>query len=64
MRYGNKLSREVVGAPNLPVFKARSNKVFSNLASWDVSLHIAGDWDQMIFKVHLNPFTYYDSVKI
>lgn len=39
------------GCLDLEVFKAR----LSNLAQWEVSLHMAGSWDWMIFKVHSTP---------
>lgn len=44
------LPTEGMDAPTLEVFKAR----LSSLAQWEVSLHMAGSWDWMIFKVHSN----------
>lgn len=41
-------------APTLEVFKARS----SSLAQGEVSLHMAGSWDWVIFKVHSNMLTF------
>ena len=37
-RHWNRLSREVVAAPSLAVFKARLDGALSNLVWWKVSL--------------------------
>ena len=42
VRYWHRLPREVVDAPCLEVFKARSDGALSNLVEWKVSLPMAG----------------------
>lgn len=38
VRYWDRLSREVVDAPSWAVFKARLDRVWSNMVLWKVSL--------------------------
>lgn len=48
------MPREVVDASTLEVFEAR----LSSLAQWEMSLHMAGSWDCVVFKVHSNMLTF------
>ena len=48
------MPREVVNAPTPEAFKARLDVAVSNLVYREVSLHIAGGWNQMILKVPSN----------
>ena len=50
----NRLPSEVVNAPTPEAFKARLDVAVSNLVYREVSLHIAGGWNQMILKVPSN----------
>lgn len=55
MRHWHRLPREAVHAPSLEVYKARLDGALSSLGWWDVSLPMAGGWNQMVFKVPSNP---------
>lgn len=48
------VAREVVDAPTWEDFKAR----LSSLTQWEMSLHVAGSWDRMIYKVHSITLTF------
>jgi len=51
-----RLPREAVAAPSLAVSKARLDGALSTLGWWKMSLLMAGDWNQTIFKVPSNPY--------
>jgi len=55
VKHWPRLSREAVAAPSLAGFKARLDGALSNLGWWEMSLLMAGDWNQMSFKVPSNP---------
>ena len=55
VRDWNRLPREAVAAPSLAGLKARLDGAGSNLGWWEVSLLMAGGWNQMIFKVPSSP---------
>jgi len=55
VRHWHRLPREAVAAPSLAAFKARLDTALSNLVWWKVSLPMPGSWNEMIFKVPLNP---------
>ena len=42
-------------APSLEAFKAKMDGALGNLVWWEVSLPMAGDWNQAIFKIPSNP---------
>ena len=51
----NRLPKEVVDAPSLEAFKARLDVALGSLVWWLVTLHIAGDWNEMSTVVLFNP---------
>lgn len=51
----HRLPREAVDAPSLEVLKARLDGALGNLVWWEVSLPMAGGWNQGIFKIPSNP---------
>ena len=51
----NGLPREAVDTPSLEVYEARLDGALGNLVWWEVSLAMAGGWNQMDFKVPSNP---------
>ena len=55
VRHWNRLPGEAVAAPSLAVSKARLDGALSNLVWWEMSLLMAGGWNQMSFKVPSNP---------
>ena len=55
VRHWNRLPNEAVDAPSLEAFKARLDGAVSNLVWWEVSLPIAGGWNEVISKVPSNP---------
>ena len=46
LRHRNRLPREAVAAPSLEVFQARLDGALSSLVWWEVSLPMAGGWEQ------------------
>jgi len=54
VRHWNRLPSEVVGPPLLEAFKARLDGAVSNLVYREVSLPIAGGWNQVILNVPSN----------
>lgn len=56
----HKLPREVVDAPSLETFKARLDKVVSNLSQLNMSLLIAG---RVAFEGSSRPKLFYDFMK-
>ena len=55
VRHWHRLPSEVINAPFLEAFKARLDGTASNLVWWEVSLPIAGGWNDMILHVLSNP---------
>ena len=53
--------RGSVDASSLAAFKARLDGAVSNLVQREVSLHIAGGWNEVIFKHPFQPKPFYDS---
>ena len=51
----NRLPSEAVDAPSLAALKARLDGAVSNLVQREVSLPIAGSWNEVILKVPSNP---------
>jgi len=51
VRHLHSLPREAVSAPSLAVSKARLDGALRNMVQWKVSLPMAGEWKEMIFKV-------------
>ena len=51
----NMLSSEVADAPSLKAIKARLDVALGSLGCWLVTLHIAGGWNYMIWKVPSDP---------
>jgi len=47
--------KEAVDAPHVDAFKARLDVALGSLVWWLVTLHIAGDWNEMIIVVLFNP---------
>lgn len=62
-KHWNSLPREVLGAPSLEPFKARSDRALSNLIYFQISLLIVGKLDYMIFKGFFQPKQLYDSTQ-
>lgn len=56
----HRLSREVVNAPSLEVFKAMLDGAWSNLVHLKVSMSTAGGLELMIFKIPFQPKPFYD----
>jgi len=54
VRHWNRLPREAVDVPSLEAFKARLDGAVSNLVLREVSLPIAGGWNEMVLKVPSN----------
>jgi len=54
VKHWPRLPREAVAAPSLAVLKARLDGALSNLVWWEMSLLMAGGWNQMSFKVPSN----------
>ena len=48
VRHWNGLPNEAVDAPSLEAFKARLDGAVSSLVWWEVSLPIAGGWNEMV----------------
>jgi len=44
-----------VAAPSLAALKARLDGAGSTLGWWEMSLLMAGGWNQMVYKVPSNP---------
>jgi len=55
VRHWKRLTREAVDAPSLEALKARLIGAVSNLVQREVSLPIAGGWNEMILRVPSNP---------
>lgn len=55
VKHWNRLPRQVVAAPSLEVFKARSDGALSNLIQWVTSLPMTGGWSEIILKVPSSP---------
>lgn len=49
------LPREAVDAPYMEVLKAKLDGALDNLMWWEVSLHMAGRWNQVVLKVPPSP---------
>ena len=55
VKHRNRLPREAVDVPSLEAITSRLDGAVSSLVWREVSLPIAGGWNEMIFKVPLNP---------
>jgi len=61
VRHWDRLSREVVDAPSLEMFKARLDRALNNLIRLKMSLLSAGGLDTVAFKSPFQPKLFYDS---
>jgi len=55
VKHWHRLPREAVAAPSLEVFKARLDEALSTLGWWNVSLPVAGVWNEVVYRVPSNP---------
>lgn len=56
VRHWTKLPpEEVVNAPSLEILNASWDGALGNVIYWKVSLPIAGDWNETVFKVSSKP---------
>ena len=63
VKYCNRLSSKVVGAPSPEAFKARLDGTLSNMVKREVSLPIAGGLELDDLKGPFQPKPFYDSMK-
>ena len=54
MRWGNRFTREAVGAPSLEALKARLDGALGSLIQWVAALPMVWGWNWMDFKVSSN----------